>query len=214
MMKALEIPCLTAYDQNSPVEELALHLNHMDRQSIGHMPWQDLQLKPAASFVITHGNDAVFLKYFIEEGTLRSTYVRPNDPVYNDSCVEFFIGFEGEEDYYNFEFNCAGTCLAGYGTGKERALLPANEILKIRHHSLIRTLTGKSLLHWELTLIIPLEVFIHHRLITLAQVKGRGNFFKCGDEMPEPHHLTWAPIRSPYPDFHLSRFFGDLHFLS
>jgi len=208
----LEIPHLKTYNRHSAIEELALRLNLEPWHAITHTPWQKLYPKPEVSFAIAHGNDAVFLKYSVEEETLRSTYVQPNDPVYNDSCVEFFIGFEGEAAYYNFEFNCAGTCLAGFGEGKERQLLPADEILKIRHHSLVSKMTGENLIHWELTLIIPLEVFIHHRLTALENRNGKGNLFKCGDGLPEPHYLSWTAIEAPEPNFHLSAFFGNLFF--
>jgi hypothetical protein len=214
MTATINIPYLRAYDQHSAIEDLALLLNREPRQSLGHTPWQDPYPRPQVSFAIAHGNDAVFLKYFVEEETLRSIYVHPNDPVYNDSCVEFFIGFEGEANYYNFEFNCAGTCLAGFGEAKERLLLPADKILKIKHHSLIRKITGENLVHWELTLLIPEAVFIHHQPGTLAHKKAKGNFFKCGDDLPKPHYLTWTPIQAPDPNFHLSVFFGDLIFLS
>ncbi|SEA75646.1 carbohydrate-binding family 9-like protein [Pedobacter hartonius] len=209
----LEIPYLQPYSRHSAIEELALRLKVEPWNAITHTPWQKPYPKPEASFAIAHGNDAVFLKYSVEEETLRSTYVHPNDPVYNDSCVEFFIGFEGEPGYYNFEFNCAGTCLAGFGEGRERLLLPAEKILKIRQHSLVSKMTGENLIHWELTLIIPLEVFIHHQLKELSKMNGKGNFFKCGDGLPKPHYLSWTAIAAPEPNFHLSEFFGNLSFM-
>jgi len=209
MAATLHIPYLPAYHQQSSAEELALALDELSPQVLAYSPWQELQHRPEVSFVIAYGEGAIFLKYFVKEKTLRSTYVQPNDPVYNDSCVEFFIGFNGEENYYNLEFNCAGTCLAGFGSGKERQLLPAKDILKIKHRSVIRNL---SAVQWELTLVIPAEVFIHHRFSTFRNLKARGNFFKCGDGLPEPHYLTWNDILSPYPEFHLKEFFGEFVF--
>ena len=37
--------------------------------------------------------------------------------VWTDSCVEFFCGHAGlpEENYFNFEFSCIGTCLNHLG---------------------------------------------------------------------------------------------------
>jgi hypothetical protein len=36
------------------------------------------------------------------------------------------------------------------------------------------------------------------------------NFYKCGDETPEPHFLSWNPIDLPKPNFHVPQFFGQL----
>jgi len=228
MKTVLEIPYLTDFNQHSSAEELAVYLNDLPSHWLLYTPWQQLMHRPAVSFVIAHGEGAIFLKYFVEEETLRSTYLQPNDPVYNDSCVEFFIAFAGEENYYNFEFNCAGTCLAGFGSGRERLLLPVKDILKIRHHSRVLNLkvrpehqqsqplpvSKQHPVQWELTVVIPADVFIYHDLSTFRNISSRGNFFKCGDALPEPHYLTWNNIVSPCPDFHQKEFFAAMDFLS
>jgi hypothetical protein len=217
----LEVTYLPSFDQHSSAEALSATLNAVTRQQLLYTPWKEFSERPIVSFAMAHGEGAIFLKYFIEEKTLRSTYLNPNDPVYKDSCVEFFISFEGEELYYNFEWNCAGSCLAGFGKGKDRALLPAADILKIKHYSQIRSSSSGPLagitgtadsIQWEITLIIPADVFIHHRLRTFSNMKGRGNFFKCGDELPQPHYLAWTQIVSPAPEFHLQEYFADIVF--
>ena len=214
MAKGLEIPYLPEHGHNSTADDVALALNKCPTLAIAHLPWGGFGHKPDVSFAIAHGNQAIFLKYFVEEETLRSTYTHPNDPVYNDSCVEFFIGFNDEIRYYNLEFNCAGTCLAGFGSGRERTLLSADLISRIGHHSFVKHLPLQNRVHWELTLVIPLEIFSYHELHSLVNIRSRGNFFKCGDELPEPHHLAWKNIQSPEPNFHLSEFFGDLNFVT
>jgi hypothetical protein len=55
--------------------------------------------------------------------------------VHEDSCVEFFISFEEDSSYYNLEINCIGTCLFGYGKGKdEREMVDPVVIRKIKRH--------------------------------------------------------------------------------
>jgi hypothetical protein len=66
---------------------------------------------------------------------------------------------------------------------------------------------------WELTLMVPLELFYHHQWTTLKGKIARINFYKCGDELPQPHFLSWMPIDSAEPDFHLPEFFGELKFI-
>jgi len=212
MEKVIDALFFEGYCQSSPIEKITLLLDRLPKQNIACAPWKEFASGAMVSFTIAHGNDAVFLKFFVEEGVLRSTYINPNDPVYKDSCVEFFIGFNQEADYYNFEFNCAGTCLAGFGKGRERFLLPQRDIQRIRHYTRIRNNSAENLVHWELTLVIPVTTFIHHDFTTLAGLKSRTNFFKCGDDLPEPHFLSWSNIKSAVPDFHLSEFFGTLSF--
>src|SRR5690606_972047 len=129
-----------------------------------------------------------------------------------DSCVEFFIAFDDDSSYYNLEFNCTGTCLAGYGTGRgeKRKLLPASVIRNIRQQSLVKT--GNPDISWELTLLIPLSVFCHHRFVSLKNQDCRVNFYKCGDDLPQPHYLCWSPIQAPAPDFHRPEFFAPARF--
>lgn len=66
---------------------------------------------------------------------------------------------------------------------------------------------------WELTLMIPLEVFSYHQINSLKGRQSKVNFFKCGDELPEPHFLAWRNIIAASPDFHLPDFFGTMHFV-
>jgi hypothetical protein len=212
MDNIIDAPFLEGYMQSAPVEKIAVLLDRLPRQNIACAPWKEFSSRVEASFTVAHGNDAVFVKFFVKEGVLRSTYIGPNDPVYKDSCVEFFIGFEQEAEYYNFEFNCAGTCLAGFGSGRERRLLPKAAIEEIKHHTLIKNGDSESLIQWELTLIIPVKAFIHHQFTAMRGIKSRVNFFKCGDDLPEPHYLCWSNINSAVPNFHLPEFFGILSF--
>jgi hypothetical protein len=45
---------------------------------------------------------------------------------------------------------------------------------------------------------------------SLSGKKIKANFYKCGDKTEEPHYLSWSPIDTPEPDFHVPSFFGLL----
>ena len=45
---------------------------------------------------------------------VRCTHRTYGDPVYRDSCVEFFIQPKPGRGYFNFEFNCGGAFLCNY----------------------------------------------------------------------------------------------------
>ena len=61
-----------------------------------------------------------------------------------------------------------------------------------------------------LALDIPASTF---GLETFAGLQARGNFYKCGDRLPVPHYLSWAPIGTPKPDFHRPEYFDRLIFV-
>jgi hypothetical protein len=47
------------------------------------------------------------------------------------------------------------------------------------------------------------------------EIRGRWrvNFYKCADRTSHPHWLTWAPVDSPAPNFHLPDAFGIMEFI-
>jgi hypothetical protein len=65
---------------------------------------------------------------------------------------------------------------------------------------------------WELSLVIPIDVFLLNKLNTLDGLDAKGNFYKCGDNLKVPHFLSWNPIENEKPNFHLPQFFGKILF--
>lgn len=215
-MGMLEVPHLNFITKSSTLQEVSSVMDTLERNSIQIAPWPDFSYIPEASFTIAYDDDCIFIKYYIQENLVKATYYKTHDPVSQDSCVEFFISFNNEAKYYNLEFNCIGTCLAGFGTGRTgRELIPEYYIGKIKRQSVIVSSTESGLdnVFWELTLIIPSEVFIHHSIPTLKDMHCKANFYKCGDELPNPHFLAWQKVESETPNFHLPQFFGSMHFV-
>lgn len=193
---------------------LANEMRKISRQPLAFAPWQnDYPYKPDVLFAMAYNNENIFLQYDVAEKTVQAAEGKINAPVYQDSCVEFFITLDEGATYYNFEFNCIGTVLGGFGKGKNgRAFLPQTVLEQIRFQSLVRKEKGYGLVSWQLTVAIPLEVFVHHPLSSLKRKQCRANFYKCGDHLPEPHFLSWANIEGREPNFHLPQFFGTLVF--
>jgi hypothetical protein len=194
------------------ISEISSVLDTMQPQSISFAPWAGDGPQPEASFVMAHGKDAIYLKYYIKEPTIKAEYLNINDPVFEDSCVEFFIAFDDDSQYYNLEFNCVGTCRGQYGPSKtEREFLCPSLLKTILHQTQIKG-HGNEQIEWELTLSIPLTVFSYHPEISLESCRARGNFYKCGDGLPEPHYMCWSNINATYPEFHLKDFFSEISF--
>jgi hypothetical protein len=215
-MKQLRISSLPNMDKQVEWIELSRHFDCQERHAIDIVPWPSDKYVPHVQFSIAYGTDCIFLKYYIHENDIKAIYLQPNDPVYRDSCVEFFVAFNGGPEYYNLEFNCLGTCLIGFGHERaNRTLLSGTTIRKIKSQTVISTGTEYMGYNnsWELTLIIPLEIFHFHKLTTLKGETCSANFYKCGDDLPRPHYLVWNNIHSKAPDFHRPEFFGELKFV-
>src|SRR5690606_17275299 len=144
---------------------------------------------------------------------LRINNFQPNDSVWEDSCVEFFISFH-EGLYYNLEFNSLGVALIGYGSADKatRKRLSSETIEKIKSFSTIKKKMDENIVRWSLSLYIPIDVFEKEDLASFRGVNGRANFYKCGDLLPRPHFLSWKPITAPAPNFHLPNYFGEIEF--
>ncbi|WP_242921248.1 carbohydrate-binding family 9-like protein [Pontibacter liquoris] len=213
-MKILDIPRLPHLHVNSPLPQLTEVLDALPRHAIGSAPWAVTDPVAEAAFAVGHNEDCLFLKYFVREDAIQARYRQTNDTVYKDSCVEFFIALRGEQAYYNFEFNCLGTCRAGFGASRDgRALLPEHHLAHVRRWAALKVSSQETpKASWQLTLVIPPQVFAAHQLTSLLEEQVSVNLFKCGDELAEPHYLAWNSIEAPLPNFHLPAFFGEARF--
>ena len=196
------------------IEEVSKKLELIERYNIDQDVW-DSKFDGQAQFVIGYVFNTLFVKFIVVEENIRAIYTEPNDPVYKDSCVELFISLDDEENYYNFEFNCKGTCLAGFGNSRDnRSSLSVKAIRSIEASSTFKSVLfkEKDMIQWELMLKIPTSAFQFHQIDSFKNKSARLNFYKCGDDLPQPHFLSWKPIISEAPNFHLKEFFGKAIF--
>jgi Carbohydrate-binding family 9 len=209
------VPYLNSGIEHRRMEDISTVLDHLERHTIQKLPWPEFSYRPDVSFSIAHTDNRILLKYFVREKAIRVLHHEDNSPVHEDSCVEFFIAFDDDEEYYNLEFNCAGTCLLGFGKNSaQRSLVGVDVIRQIKRYSAINnSLNGSNdAFSWELAVMIPAEVFVHHKIDSLKGKRYRVNFYKCGDKLPQPHFLSWQDMKTASPDFHLTEFFGEAYF--
>jgi hypothetical protein len=211
-MKKLVVPFLNYLDENSSIEKVSATLDTLEKHPVDQQPWKEFPYRPQVHFSIGHCGASLFLKYYVSESVVRANYFRPNEPVYKDTCVEFFVSFDGERNYYNFEFNIIGTCMLNFGNERNnRKLISESAISSIRFSTLIRNDQAGNI-YWEIVLSIPLSAFSEHTFNSLKEKQCRGNFYKCGDDLPQPHFLSWNNVIAPEPDFHLPKYFGEIYF--
>jgi len=208
VVNASSIPSPVNAEQNR-IDEW---FNDLQRHTISSICWLTLQNVPEVKFVVAYKHDALCLKYYVKETTHLATYRTSNEPVFKDSCVEFFIAVNGSGNYYNFEFNSLGTCLASYGKDRhDRLKLAPDVIAEITSRvKWINYSPATNQFEWELTVILPVKVFCFDDIQFQPLQQYQVNFYKCGDNLPEPHYLAWNPVRSTVMDFHQPHFFGAL----
>jgi hypothetical protein len=206
-MTDLKIPFLKDIYQTKP-EEIALKLIETGiRLPIEKINWPEHPYRPTTAVYAGYIRSHLWLRFMVEGDYIRAAGKNDQDPVYQDSCVEFFV--QVGERYRNFEFNCLGVCLSAIGPDRyTREKLDPEKLSTIIRYSSFDVKNPPeegSLYDWSLTVGIPLD------LIQLNPGdKFRCNFYKCGDRTKIPHYVTWAPINIPAPDFHRPEYFGEL----
>ena len=195
------------------VNSVASTVETLSFNKIDQFPWGPPAEKPIVNFKIAHNNHFILLHYNVMESEILARYTKHNDPVYTDSCVEFFISFDGDDNYYNFEMNPLGTILSACGPDRnKRESQPETLIDTIKTQTKL-TRNGSKHFNWELTALIPQEAFMYRNMNSLSGLKATANFYKCGDDLKNPHYISWGNIQTPNPDFHQPPFFGEINFL-
>ena len=216
-MKSLEVKKLESITYDSPLESVSLEMDTLgDGNVLDVVNWSDYPYKPQVKFNIAYNKDVIFLKFYVDEKYILAEKENSNDPVCQDSCVEMFVSPGLDGVYYNIEISCIGTILIGKGTGRaDSKVIDAKYIDMIKRYSTLgdKTFEEKSGdFYWELTAAIPKEVFFDHKITSLEGANMKANFQKCGDNVTEPHFITWNPIETKEPDYHRPEYFGNLSF--
>jgi hypothetical protein len=175
--------------------------------AVAKINWPEYTHCPEVKVYAGYCDKMLWLSYTIKNDYLRVCVKDDHGAVWEDSCVEFFIG--DEKNFYNFEFNSLGACYAANGPDRYyRAILPDsnfNKILRFSSFSKDNLPPEGELCDWELTVAIPLS------LLGLTAGSGfYGNFYKCGARTLIPHFLSWKPIDTPKPDFYRPEYFGAI----
>lgn len=178
--------------------------------------WGEYTYVPEVSVQIAYNDDELFLQFKVKEQSVKAEIAQSNGQVWTDSCVEFFLSPEGNDEYYNLEMNCIGTILLGFRKKGEPAIHASEEqIASIRRISSLGSLPfqeRKEPSEWQITVALPWSVYFKHDLEQVSGKKMRGNFYKCGDGLSVPHFVSWTKIKTENPSFHVPEFFGGLEF--
>lgn len=207
------------FDKEYP--ELAKISEMLDKSGSRHrietLNWKDFDYRPEVTFSIAYTEKEILIKYYVTEKYFKAEMTESNQPVSQDSCVEFFVSPADDGIYYNLEFNGIGTCLLGTGQSRETSVKVDKGIIsKIRRVTSVGDKPVKEktgTFTWTITAAIPFDVFFHHNISDLKGKTFTANFYKCGDKLTVPHYVTWNPVGTEKPDYHQPKYFGILRFV-
>ncbi len=162
--------------------------------------------KAYAQLAMINGRGFV-LKMTAFESAPLARYSNYGDPVYTDSCLEFFVSFNNKSPLYiNFEMNSNGAFLSAVRTDRKNKT-PIDQVV-----SKLPVVTAEKKEDcWTVEVEFSFS-FIEELFGACTFGNGycfKGNFYKCGDETEIPHFGSWSPITWEKPDFHRPEFFGD-----
>lgn len=206
-MANLKIPYLPEMypEKSSIINERLLASGAMI--NIAEINWKDFPYKPEIMVYTGYCDQRLWLHFVVRNDFVRAVCRNDQEPVWQDSCVEFFIR---QGDFYrNFEFNSLGVCLSAYGPDRNtrKSLDNGNMAQILRFPSLnAENLPNESVpSDWALTVGLPLNL-----LGLEAGSHFLANFYKCGDESKLPHYVSWSVIHTSVPDFHQPEYFAPV----
>jgi len=165
---------------------------------------------PSVQVYVQHDAEAVHVRFNVEEPLTcyRAEIHSDGGSCYEDSCVEVFIrALDNPNDYFNFEFNSRGCCLAARGpTRSEREPFTQSLYSKIHRLLIYPQIQGDSI-YWAIKITIPKSIL---GATANSFSKIEGNIYKCADLAEKPHYLSLFPINTEKPDFHRPEFFRSL----
>lgn len=166
--------------------------------------------RPDVRFAVAHDGNALLIRFDVVEDNPRAVTTENNGPVWEDSCVEFFVKEPVSPYYFNFETNCIGVGLAAKRVSRSECThFDAERMARVKRRPSLpaRPLDIRQQTAWSLELEIPFDLICEG---SRTPSRLLANFYKCGDKTAVPHFLSWSPVEVPTPDFHRPEFFGEL----
>lgn len=203
MIKEIDIPTVNGFED----------LGKFAKLEINSVNWpESYPYTPKATAYVGHTRDAILIHFDVTESNAKADCLETNGPVWEDSCVEFFVKRPESDLYFNFETNCIGAGLSARRHSRyDYEFLSPEKISRIIRRSSLpfeRTdIKGDS--SWYLTLEVPFDII---------ECDGcpeslMANFYKCGEHTDQMHFVSWSPICTAEPDFHCPQFFGKINLL-
>ncbi len=210
-MKRITVPKIV------PGEDLNKIFDTLPINAIDCCNWpSQYPYSPVAQFKIFHDGKNLYIKFIVKENDIQATVAEDQGRTWTDPCVEFFVSPEGNLDYYNFECTCTGKLLLAWHPNGEPKEAAGKEVLdSVKRFPSLGTEIfplRKGEHEWSVIEIIPATALFRSGIESFDGKEMGANFYKCGDELPTPHFLSWSEIVWEEPSFHRPEQFGKLIF--
>ena len=161
---------------------------------------------------ICYSDDALLVHLETKEKDYIANEVELLGSPCRDSCLEFFFcPCEGDDRYFNIEFNSNGCLYLGFGSGIGDLvrLIPDKEKADIFEQNIVKRTDG-----WEIFYRVSYG-FIRRFFPDFKVYSGKkilANCYKCADRSEPPHYLTWNWLDGAPLGFHNTKCFGAMIF--
>ena len=190
-MNTLKVPKIIPATNST--EELKEIFETLTANGITNCNWpEEYPYTPEASFKIFHDGTNIYLQFEVTEKDIHSKITEDFGEVWTVPCVAMFIAPD-----------------------KETERMPLDTLATIKRIPTLGTdnfglREGEN--SWSIIEIIPAATLFNHKIESWDGKTMRANFYKCGDNLPTPHFLSWNKIDYPRPNFHLPEYFGEIQF--
>lgn len=172
--------------------------------------WTD-NYKPEtfAQVVLVKGYGLV-AKLTCNESNPYTKCVEDGQDVHEDSCMEFFVSFDGI-NYINIEANSDAVKKIGFGPDRHD-----RRKVWLEYPGYFEVASFKGRNQWSLIEVLPFEgikkLYPDFDENKLDEIKA--NFFHMGTNPngPDYYYGMWNEVMSKNPDYHLPEYFGRLVF--
>ena len=172
--------------------------------------WQsEYPYTPTVTAYMAYSKSAIAILFEVTESHTCAVEMADNGRVWEDSCVELFIANPVGEGYFNFEMNAIKSLLAAKRLSRTDAVHFSDDLLAqiVRHGSFDNApVDSRHQNSWWAGEVIPFTLLGVESMPESLSV----NIYKCGDNLLQPHYLSWSPITLDKPNFHCPEFFGTL----
>lgn len=192
-------------------DELLAHIDTVPAAEIDTYGWTNGKEYKATARLALAEDYGFVCRMECEESSPAAVCTEENGPVCLDSCMEFFVSFDGKS-YLNLETNSIGTKCMGFGPERHNRIR-VNTRIPGGFTAIPEVGDGKWSVTYELSfdeiaLFYPgmsAETFVPGYEFT-------GNFYKTGsaDITGSEHYGMWSECLTENPDFHRPEFFGKL----
>ena len=180
------------------------------RAAIDQYAWSDAYMPTSYAQLVKIEGYGFALRMVSREQNPRAVYTEYNQPIYTDSCLEFFASWDNtKQTYLNMEMNANGALLSCVGKDRyeRKPTLDVGGELP-----LVQGFVETD--EWGIVARIPFSVIKGvYGLDADTFAPGytfKGNFYKCGDATEIPHYGSWSRVGTENPDFHRPEYFGKL----